>query len=60
MRQKNATPNKSQTLSLKKAGLSPVVWTVIKELDHILIVRHRITGTVKTIQREGVAEWAQQ
>lgn len=60
MRQKNASPRREHGEIMRKNGLSPILWTVMKVQKHFLIVRHRITGTVKTIQKEGVAEWAQQ
>lgn len=51
MAQKNATPNKAQQEVLKRNGLNALTWVVIKELDHSMIVKHRITGEVKVINK---------
>lgn len=51
MAQKNATPEKKFHDALKANGLNVLTWTVMKELEHKLIVRHRITGEVKTISK---------
>ena len=47
--QKNATPTKEQQRVLEKAGLAPHLWTVTKDLQCSMIVRHRITGEFKHI-----------
>lgn len=49
--QKNATPNKAQQAAISAAGYNPMVWTVLKELDHRLIIRNRLTGTVRLIDK---------
>lgn len=51
MGQKNATPSKAQMEVIKRNGLSPLLWTVVKELTHSMIVRHRVTGEVKVIEK---------
>lgn len=51
MAQKNATPSKVQQEVLKRHKLNPLVWTVVKELDHSMIVRHRITGEFKHVNK---------
>lgn len=51
MAQKNATPNKNQQEVLKRNGLNALTWVVIKELSHSMIVKHRITGEVKVIDK---------
>ena len=51
MAQKNATPNKSQAEIIQRNGLNKLTWTVIRELNNSLIVRHRITGEVKVIDK---------
>lgn len=51
MAQKNATPNKAQTETLKRHGLAPIAWTVIRDLPHSLIVKHRVTGEFKVIDK---------
>ena len=49
--QKNATPTKEQQRVLEKAGLIPHLWTVIKDLQYSMIVRHRVTGEFKHINK---------
>ena len=49
MAQKNASPSKAQAETIQRNGLNKLTWVVIKELDHKLIVKHRITGEVKVI-----------
>lgn len=49
--QKNATPTKEQLRVLEKAGLIPHFWTVTKEFQYSMIVRHRVTGEVKHIYK---------
>ena len=49
--QKNATPSKAQQEVLKRNGLNVLTWVVIKELNHSMIVKHRITGEVKVIDK---------
>ena len=51
MAQKNATPSKAQAETMKRNGLNPLTWTVVKELDHSMIVHHRITGEFKVIDK---------
>lgn len=52
MAQKNASPTKRQAEMLKQNGLNPLLWTVLKELDHKLIVLQRLTGEVKMIDKQ--------
>lgn len=51
MAQKNATPSVAQKEELKKAGLSTLLWTVVKEFPSSMIVRHRTTGEFKLIEK---------
>lgn len=51
MAQKNATPNKAQQEALKRNGLNVLTWVVIKDLAHSMIVKHRISGQVKVINK---------
>lgn len=51
MAQKNATPNKAQQQVLKNNGLNVLTWVVIKDLNHSMIVKHRITGEVKMFNK---------
>ena len=53
MAQKNATPRREQKEILRKNGLRPWEWVVLQELRHRLIIRHRINGDVKTINKSG-------
>ena len=50
-KQKNATPSKGQQEVLNRNGLSPLIWVVINELGHSMIVKHRVTGEVKLINK---------
>ena len=51
MAQKNATPLKRQLEVIKRNNLNPALYVVIKELDNTLILKHRITGEVKVIEK---------
>ena len=51
MAQKNATPTREQKEAIKKAGLNPLMWTVLKELPSGLIIIHRIEKSVKLINK---------
>lgn len=51
MAQKNATPSKAQTEIIKRNGLNVLCWTVVKELPNSMIVRNRITGEFKVIDK---------
>ena len=51
MAQKNATPKKRQLEIIKRNKLNPALYVVIKELEDKLILKHRITGEVKVIEK---------
>ena len=51
MAQKNATPLKRQLEIIKRNKLNPARYVVMKELDHTLIVKHRITGDIKVLDK---------
>ena len=51
MAQKNATPTKEQTVLLKQAGLSVLNWVVVKEFANSVIVKCRVTGEFKLIEK---------
>lgn len=53
MAQKNATPTQAQQAVLKQNGLQPHLYTVVKELEISMIVKHRITGELKMINKRG-------
>ena len=49
MAQKNATPSKAHAEIIKRHGLQPHLYTVLKELPNSLIVKHRITGDFEVL-----------
>lgn len=51
MAQKNATPKKAQAEIIKRNKLNPALYVVIKELEYSVIVKHRITGEIKVIDK---------
>ncbi|MBO4938875.1 MAG: hypothetical protein J6C98_07750 [Oscillospiraceae bacterium] len=51
MAQKNASPTKEQAKVIERNGLNKLTWVVIQDLNHSMIVRHRITGEVKVIDK---------
>jgi len=51
MAQKNATPSKAQAEVMKRRGVNPLTWTVVKDLNNSMIVRHRITGEFRVIDK---------
>ena len=51
MAQKNATPSKTQAEIIKRHGLKPHLYTVVKELPNSIIVKHRITGEFSVLEK---------
>ena len=51
MAQKNATPTRKQQEIMRKNGINSILYVVIKELDHKIIIKHRITGNVKVLDK---------
>lgn len=51
MAQKNATPTRQQQEVMRKNGLNPILFVVVKDLPHSMIVKHRITGEIKVLDR---------
>lgn len=51
MAQKNASPTREQARILEKNGLNKLTWVVIKDLNNSMIVRHRVTGEVRVIDK---------
>ena len=51
MTQKNATPNKTQQDAIRKAGFTPLYWTVARELTGYLIICHRTTKECRMIKK---------
>lgn len=51
MAQKNATPSRKQQEIMRKNDVNSVLYVVIKELDNSIIVKHRITGEIKVLDK---------
>ena len=51
MAQKNATPTKEQKSVLARRELNPLYWVVVRETPHSMIIKHRITGEFKVINK---------
>ena len=51
MAQKNATPTKEQGKVLARHGLQTFLWTVVKDLPNSMIVKQRVTGEFRVIQK---------
>ena len=51
MAQKDTTPSRAQQEFMRKAGLNSILWVVIKDLQHSMIVKNRFTGEVRVINK---------
>lgn len=51
MAQKNDTHSKKLQEIIRKNNLNPTLYVVMKELDHSIIIKHRITGNVKVLDK---------
>lgn len=51
MAQKNATPTRQQQEVMRKNGLNSTLFVVVKDLPHSMIIKHRITGEIKVLDR---------
>lgn len=51
MSQKNTMPTKEQIGIMKRSGLTAACWTVLQDLQRSMIVRHRITGEVRVLDK---------
>ena len=51
MAQKNATPNKNQKALLRRQGLNPDNYTVLKELNYALFLIDRRDKSIKIINK---------
>lgn len=51
MAQKNATPTKEQKAVMEKRGLKPAFWVVVNETPRSLIIKQRVTGEFKVIDK---------
>ena len=47
----NVATIKEALCIIKRNGLNPALYVVIGDCEHHLIVKHRITGTVKTLDK---------
>ena len=43
--------SKNNLLSIRQAGLIPIEWAVVEELDRYLIIRHKIHGEIGVINK---------
>lgn len=50
--QKNATPSREQQDTMRRSGLKPWEWTVVKELRTLLIIRNRVTMEIRMIDKK--------
>lgn len=48
---KVTAPNKEQIKAFDKAKLNRATWAVMKEMKNSLIVKHRITGEIRVIEK---------
>lgn len=46
-----ALPNSSEREMLRRRGLIPGDYYVIKRLNYVIILKHRVTGAVKFIDK---------
>ncbi len=37
--------------AIKATGLLPIEWMVMEDMEHHMIIRHRITGEIKVIDK---------
>ena len=51
MAQKNETPSTSQQESIRRIGLDPLYWVVVRDLHYSMIIRHRQTGEMRVINK---------
>ena len=51
MAQKNATPSEAQQEVMRRNGVNSILWVVVKEFDHSMIIKHRITGAIRHINK---------
>jgi len=51
MAKKQRTPTKEQADILRRAGLIPWHWEIVKELEYSMIIRHRETGEYDVIDK---------
>lgn len=49
---KPTAPNHNQKIMLQRRGLNPDDWLVVKSLNYTLIIKHRVTGRIKLLDRQ--------
>lgn len=52
MAAKNAPPTREQLEIIKRNGLPPACWVVLQDMQHSMIIRHRVTGEVKVVDKK--------
>lgn len=50
---KKKLPTPAQQEVLKRHGLNVINWEVVQDLENSMIVRHRITGEYKVVEKNG-------
>lgn len=48
---KNKAPTEEQKRVLKRWGLNPLMWVIQQDLPNSMIVRHRVTGEFKVLEK---------
>ena len=51
MTKKKKVPNNGHDDAIKRAGLNTLCWVAIKDLGNALLIKHRITGEIKVIDK---------
>ena len=51
MVQKNASPTREQRQIMERHGLKPKWWAVVKSLNYNLIVRNKLTGEFRYLEK---------
>lgn len=47
-------PNAHQRAIIKRRGLNPADYLVVKDLNYTLIIKHRVTGRIKLLDRNNI------
>ena len=51
MAKKKENPSHEQAKIIEKNGLNKLTWMVLQDLNHEMIVKHRITGECRVIPK---------
>lgn len=51
MGKRHEVPTKEQAEILKRNGLLPLSWVIVEEFEHSMIIKHRVTGEFKVIEK---------